>query len=568
METVGRMGAMALPILLDIGHSIDDFFAVALAATSSELDLLGVTTGRDGCGSRARVVRQLLDAYGRSDVPVGAGEGTGRHRDFFVGFVERQPAGRRGQRGWQPAPAVELMQRVIDGRSDVTLACTGPLTNAVALFRRNPAATKRVRHLYFVGGWITQGLPEHNVRLDAEAAARLLRYDVPITAFGYEVTRGYRLFRPHRARLDSGSSAGARYLSELYRAWCEYIQNDAPGMLDPLLIAYLAGHLPTRFAPVRVGVVTSGPGRGTVFRDDVNGREIQVVTKVDGARYVDFLVARVAQIAPMGDEVDPYHWQPALRGAYHLEHYAGWALNRTVYTAHTLAFIEAGTCRVEAGGDVVTLERGDVLYVPPDRPVAVHTETGVKANWLTFDIIVEDWAQTMQPLDRLPWPARFRSSTEAAVWSGIAERIVTYWWRPVSEARLLYQAAFLELLARLHAWARDEGALSLDRTQEAVMKARRWIEAHADRPVTLDEVARAAALSKYHLIRVFKEAIGVPPLQYHRQLRLQLARRLLEVPHVPIAEVAARVGYTSTTSFTKAFKKEYGIAPSEMRRSV
>lgn len=557
---------MALSILLDIGHSIDDFFAVALAAVSPEVELLGVTTGRDEEGCRARLVRYLLDSYGRTDVPVGAGEGEGRHAAFFAGFVDQRSA--RGMKRKGPmTPAVELMQNVLTARSGVTLAFTGPLTNAVALFRKYPAATKRVRHLYFMGGWVTQALPEHNVRLDAEAAARLLNFDVPITAFGYEVTRGHRLFRPHRTRLDSATGPGAKCLNELYLAWCEYIQNDAPGMLDPLLITYLTGHLPARFESVRVGVQTTGPGRGSVYRDDADGREIRVVSKVDAARYVDFLIARVAQLVPPANEVDPFHWRPELRGAYNLEHYAGWSLSRTEYASHTLAFIESGSCAVRMGEEELTLQPGDVFYVPPNFPVAVRTDTGIRASWLMFDIVLEDWAENLQPLDRLPWPVRFRSRTEAQVWRTIAERIVTYWWRPVSEARLLYQAAFLELLARLHAWARDEGALSLDRTQEAVMKARRWIEAHADRPITLEEVAQAAAMSKYHLLRVFKEAVGMPPLQYHRQLRLQLAHRLLEMPHIPISEVAARVGYASSTSFTKAFKKEYGLAPSQMRRS-
>lgn len=557
---------MARPILLDIGHSIDDFFAVALAATSPEIELLAVTTSRDECGTRARLVRQLLDSYGRTGIPVAEGTGPGRHTAFFTAFADRHRPVMSSRPNGSKGGAVELMRRLLAARQDVTLVVTGPLTNVVDLFRAYPASAGHIRDLYFMGGWITQALPEHNVRLDAESAARLLHYDVPITAFGYEVTRGHRLFRPHRTQLQTATSSGARFLGELYRAWCDYMHTDAPGMLDPLLITYLAGHLPARFESVRVGVKTKGPGRGTVYRDDLDGRKIRVVTKVDAARYIDFLVARVAQLVEPINEADPLHWKPELRGAYNLEHYAGWSLSKIEYPSHTLAFIESGSCEVHIGEEERTLSAGDALYVPPHHPVSAHTSTGIRANWLTFDVIIEDSAGNAKPIERLPWPSRFRSHSDAELWRTIADRIVTHWWRPVSESRLLYQSAFLELLARLHIHARDEGALNVDRTHEAVLQARRWIEVHANGPVTLEQVAQAAAMSKYHLVRVFKESFGMPPLQYHRQLRMQQARRLLELHHLSIAEVAARVGYASSTSFTKAFKKEYGVAPSDMRR--
>jgi AraC-like DNA-binding protein len=94
----------------------------------------------------------------------------------------------------------------------------------------------------------------------------------------------------------------------------------------------------------------------------------------------------------------------------------------------------------------------------------------------------------------------------------------------------------------------------------AVRRACDFLDAHADRRVALDELARAAFMSKFHLLRKFKEALGVTPGQYQVLMRLARARTLLE-DGVRVAEVAYGTGFADQAHLTRAFKQTYGVTP-------
>jgi AraC-like DNA-binding protein len=84
---------------------------------------------------------------------------------------------------------------------------------------------------------------------------------------------------------------------------------------------------------------------------------------------------------------------------------------------------------------------------------------------------------------------------------------------------------------------------------------------------TLESLAREAGLSRSAFAERFAEVMGVPPMQYLANWRLQRAARLLEQPSISIAQAAAAVGYESEAAFNRAFKKQVGLPPGAWRRS-
>src|SRR5690606_8164804 len=160
-----------------------------------------------------------------------------------------------------------------------------------------------------------------------------------------------------------------------------------------------------------------------------------------------------------------------------------------------------------------------------------------------------------QPVPAVPWPNRFSPGRER-VWTAMGERILRHWSHPLPEGALLCKAALLELLASLCAKSHEEGVDKVNAAREAAIQAKRWIESELSANITLDEIASHVSLSKYYLLRVFREAFGMPPLQYQLQLRIQQAKRLLNSESLAIADIAAQVGYASSTAFTRAFKRE------------
>jgi AraC-like DNA-binding protein len=90
-----------------------------------------------------------------------------------------------------------------------------------------------------------------------------------------------------------------------------------------------------------------------------------------------------------------------------------------------------------------------------------------------------------------------------------------------------------------------------------------------DPELTLDEVARACAISLRYLHVLF-QGEGERPAEYLRRRRLERARRLLSMREndLSVTQAAEYCGFTSPSSFSRAFRCEFGISPRECRESV
>jgi AraC family transcriptional regulator len=95
-----------------------------------------------------------------------------------------------------------------------------------------------------------------------------------------------------------------------------------------------------------------------------------------------------------------------------------------------------------------------------------------------------------------------------------------------------------------------------------------YIEEHLDQRVSLVTLARLARLSQHHFCRAFKQSFGIPPQGYLLQRRIERAKVLLADQANSITDVALTLGYAFNSSFTLAFRKITGQAPSEFRRNV
>ncbi|MBT4042736.1 MAG: AraC family transcriptional regulator [Rhodospirillaceae bacterium] len=98
--------------------------------------------------------------------------------------------------------------------------------------------------------------------------------------------------------------------------------------------------------------------------------------------------------------------------------------------------------------------------------------------------------------------------------------------------------------------------------------ALKFIHVGAERDITLAEVAKAVGLSRSSLATRFKELVGDTPMNYLTSWRMLKAREILQSGSVPLLEVAERVGYTSESAFSRAFKRQHGQSPGAFRHSV
>lgn len=93
-----------------------------------------------------------------------------------------------------------------------------------------------------------------------------------------------------------------------------------------------------------------------------------------------------------------------------------------------------------------------------------------------------------------------------------------------------------------------------------------YIEEHLAENMTIEEIADAAAISVSECLRCFKTTIGVTPIQYVRQVRIQKAAELLRYTCLNVSEVAVRCGFQEMSYFAKIFRQIHGVTPSEFRK--
>ena len=127
---------------------------------------------------------------------------------------------------------------------------------------------------------------------------------------------------------------------------------------------------------------------------------------------------------------------------------------------------------------------------------------------------------------------------------------------------LVYQEGILhqkqESLSALKSSTRQEIFVRLLNTVD-------YIYTHFNADLSLDALASVACLSKFHFLRLFKLAFGKTPHQFINDVRLERALALLKSSSLEIKEIARRVGFDDSSSFSRAFRVQMGVYPTRIR---
>lgn len=98
-----------------------------------------------------------------------------------------------------------------------------------------------------------------------------------------------------------------------------------------------------------------------------------------------------------------------------------------------------------------------------------------------------------------------------------------------------------------------------------IERARRWLNQRLDQSWSISELATYCNTSPRTLLRRFQEAIGMSPVRYTQQLRVERAKALLESTQLSLEEITQRCGYTDVSTFSKVFKQWVHITPRDHR---
>jgi purine nucleosidase len=293
------MTRQAVILDTDIGTNVDDAFAVALALSAPELDLIAITLSGGDMQVRSVCLIAVLDRLKARFERIprlgkGAAQPLTRGKEFRWLGTEG-----RGVEVWSP----ELLARVQDdgvsliadeamrSPGDAVLIAIGPLTNVATALRRHPELGSAVRRIFCMGGACLSldgrdfGY-ENNFGVDPVAARSVLNSGIPMTVLGTNVTRRISLSGRDLRRLGESKGQLERLLTQMARNWLEGMGRKTVLLHDPVAVAAAIDDSFLEFAravPVfeeKGGALT---GRMAWTRDDSSC--IRVATAIDTAGF-------------------------------------------------------------------------------------------------------------------------------------------------------------------------------------------------------------------------------------------------------------------------------------------
>ncbi len=135
-----------------------------------------------------------------------------------------------------------------------------------------------------------------------------------------------------------------------------------------------------------------------------------------------------------------------------------------------------------------------------------------------------------------------------------------------ADAHILAEGVKREILYRVLNSEGGDALLQMVRAEETLTRIGQvtdWMHSHLNTPISVENLALRAGMSVATFYRLFKDATGTTPAQYHKMLRLHEARRLVALQSCNMFAVSEAVGYASPAQFSRDYKRAFGLAPSQ-----
>ena len=242
--------------------------------------------------------------------------------------------------------------------------------------------------------------------------------------------------------------------------------------------------------------------------------------------------------------------------------------------------VEAGETEVSAGIRHYTLGAGQGFFV---NAGVLHAAQGRVGTHCKYHSVVFHPRLIGGGIDSVFWQAYLRPLIAngmksvpldgAQPWHRTAlDAVEQAWQAGASDApgfEFQVRAALSELvflLCRQIPAQRSRATEKALRDAERIKQMLRFIDAHYADELTAPAIAASASVSESECLRCFRSTIGMPPIQYLKQYRVQKAAELLGATDRKIADIAASCGFQDISYFTRTFREIKAVTPGEYRR--
>ncbi len=204
---------------------------------------------------------------------------------------------------------------------------------------------------------------------------------------------------------------------------------------------------------------------------------------------------------------------------------------------------------------------GNLILLPP---FMLHVVRPVDSSKLAQYVIHFELFEALSDLKSLPMVVSIPLNEQKRIAELFSK--VKREWKSTEPGSELIAAGILTQFLGIYRRYSSETVISSQSSScgwQNIEKGIRFMHANYQKPgITIEEVSRNAGQSMPYFCKLFKDYIGMPPLQYLNQHRISCAKELMIKSTMNLSEIAEKTGFSSIYNFSKVFKKVCGESPS------
>lgn len=264
------------------------------------------------------------------------------------------------------------------------------------------------------------------------------------------------------------------------------------------------------------------------------------------------------------DQISNVSYQELLPDVTHkLETHSNWGI----------VYVEQGELSVCAGQDRYILESGEMFFLTPMNEYFMETSKE-KANMISFRFVVSgevpDWNKRVFLLN---YQQKHYLNEIASLSEKLQQTTDSNFEEKTIDGQILKNTIELLMLSIITSQRAKKKELS-DRHHSFVQHKNiaddiiQYLNNNMGEPLKLQDIAEQFAYSLSSIKRIFKKETGQSIIDYHNNIRIVEAKRLLKDSSTSIQEISNSLGFVNAGYFARSFKKREGISPSAYRKTV
>ena len=224
-------------------------------------------------------------------------------------------------------------------------------------------------------------------------------------------------------------------------------------------------------------------------------------------------------------------------------------------------------------GEICTLEKsypvskGDFVILPPNL---MHTEKSSHVDVLEYYVL--GVSNIAFPSYNEASPSGYCPIFDLGNLNDRVHSILRELWHEAQNAKSGYEMMVASLYLQFTVLLQRKMKSEIDFSESTNIRRevtfiKNYIDRHYMENLSLDEISEIANISKYHMVREFSKYMGISPIAYLAQRRIDEAKILLSSTNVSILDIANDIGFSSSSYFSQRFKASTGMTPLQYRQS-